>query len=140
MEAVFFRFLVLELASLLPGARVEKVFLPAPNVMTLTFYLPAGRLVPGCEAKKTVHLHARYGTGRYFLFLSGQKTAQPDRAPQAAMRLRKYLRGRRIVRVLADWPNRQLVLTLTGDGPALVLDPRSFPALADAPGTYVLEK
>jgi hypothetical protein len=133
MEAVFFRFLVLELASLLPGARVEKVFLPAPNVMTLTFYLPAGRLVPGCEAKKTVHLHARYGTGRYFLFVSGHKTAQPERAPAAAMRLRKYLRGRRVRQVVADWANRRLGLLFTGDGPALVLDPRSFPALIDTP-------
>lgn len=133
MEAVFFRFLARELAGVLPGARVEKVFLPAPNMAALALYLPVGRVVPGCEAKKTVYLHARYGTGRYFLFVSGQKTAQPDRAPAAAMRLRKYLRGRRVRRVWADWPSRRLILTFTGDGPALVLDPRSFPALADAP-------
>ena len=132
MEAVFFRFLVRELTDALPGARVEKVFLPVPNVATLTFYLPAGRIIPGCEAKKTVHLHARYGTGRYFLFLSGQKTAQPERAPAAAMRLRKYLRGRRVQQVSADWPRRRLILAFTGEGPALVLDPRSFPALVDA--------
>ncbi|WP_043638582.1 NFACT RNA binding domain-containing protein [Desulfovibrio sp. TomC] len=133
MEAVFFRSLVRELMEALPGARVEKVFLPVPNVATLTFYLPAGRVIPGCEAKKTVHLHVRYGTGRYFLFLSGQKTAQPERAPSAAMRLRKYLRGRRVRQVVADWPRRRLVLAFTGEGPALALDPRSFPVLIDAP-------
>ncbi|MHC1788711.1 NFACT RNA binding domain-containing protein [Solidesulfovibrio sp.] len=132
MEAVFFGFLARELAEFLPGARVEKVFLPVPNVVTLALYLPAGRVVPGCEGRKTVFLHARYGTGRYFLFLSGQKTAQPERAPAAAMRLRKHLRGRRVTRVAADWPHRRLVLSFTGNGPALALDPRSFPALVDA--------
>jgi len=134
MEAVFFRFLARELADGLPGARVEKVFLPAPNVLVLALYLPVNRLTSGCAAKKTVYLHVRYGTGRYFLFVSDQKTAQPDRAPEAAMRLRKHLRGRRVLRVVPDWPNRRLVLTFTGDGPGLVLDPRSFPVLADAPG------
>ena len=133
MEAVFFRFLARELAETLSGARVEKIFLPAPNVVTLALFLPAGRIVPGCEGKKTVYLHARYGTGRYFLFLSGQKTVQPDRAPAAAMRLRKHLRGRRLARVVADWPRRRLTLVPTGEGPALTLDPRSFPALGDAP-------
>ncbi len=133
MEAVFFRFLARELAEILPGARVEKIFLPAPNVLTLALFLPAGRVVPGCEGKKTIYLHARYGTGRYFLFLSGQKTVQPDRAPAAAMRLRKHLRGRRLARVVADWPRRRLTLVPAGDGPALTLDPRSFPTLGDAP-------
>lgn len=132
MEAVFFAFLAHELATVLPGARVEKVFLPVPNVITLALYLPAGRTVPGCEGRKTVFLHARYGTGRYFLFVSGQKTAQPDRAPAAAMRLRKHLRGRRVTRVSADWPRRRLLLSFSGDGPALALDPRSFPTLVDA--------
>lgn len=133
MEAVFFRVLLRELAAALPGARVEKIFLPVPNVFTLSLYLPASRIVPGCPGKKTVHLHARYGTGRFFLFLSGSKTAQPDRAPAQAMRLRKHLRGRRVQRLVPDWPNRRLTLVFTGDGPALVLDPRSFPVLAEAP-------
>jgi len=136
MEAVFFRFLARELAEALPGARVEKIFLPAPNVVTLALFLPAGRTVPGCEGKKTVYLHARYGTGRYFLFLSSLKTIQPDRAPAAAMRLRKYLRGRRLARIAVDWPNRRLTLVPTGDGPALTLDPRAFPPLADAPAPH----
>jgi len=133
MEAVFFRFLARELAEILPGSRVEKIFLPTPNVVTLALYLPYSRVATGCEGKKTVFLHARYGTGRFFLFLSTQKTMQPDRAPAAAMRLRKYLRGRRVLRVDADWPRRCLTLVLAGEGPALVLDPRSFPALAEAP-------
>ena len=133
MEAVFFRFLARELAGVLPGSRVEKIFLPSPNVITLALYLPPGHDPAGCEGKKTVYLHARYGTGRFFLFLSPQKTAQPERAPAQAMRLRKHLRGRRLTRVVADWPRRRLILVPAGEGPALVLDPRAFPALADAP-------
>jgi hypothetical protein len=139
MEAVFFQFLARELAEVLPGSRVEKVFLPAPNVITLALYIPHSREVPGCDGKKTLYLHARYGTGSYFLFLSAQKTAQPDRAPSAAMRLRKYLRGRRVARVVADWPGRRLTLVMAGEGPSLVLDPRGFPALTDRP-TQPLEE
>ncbi|WP_300157167.1 NFACT RNA binding domain-containing protein [Solidesulfovibrio sp.] len=133
MEAVFFRFLARELAALLPGCRVEKIFLPAQNVFSMALYLPAGREIPGGEGKKTVYLHARYGTGRFFLFLSPQKTVQPERAPAAAMRLRKHLRGRRVAGVLADWPHRRLTLVMAGEGPCLRLDPRSFPELCDAP-------
>lgn len=133
MEAVFFRFLARELAGVLPGGRVEKVFLPAPNVLSLALYLPPGRDIPGCAGKKTLYLHARYGTGRFFLFLSPLKTVQPDRAPEPAMRLRKHLRGRRIMGVTTDWPRRRLTLVLAGEGPSLVLDPRSFPSLVATP-------
>lgn len=133
MEALFFRFLARELAATLPGCRVEKIFAPAPNVLSLALYLPPGRELPGLAAKKTMYLHARYGTGRFFLFLSPQKTVQPERAPAAAMRLRKHLGGRRVAGVLADWPRRRLTLVAAGDGPSLVLDPRSFPELATAP-------
>lgn len=133
MEAVFFRFLARELARVLPGSRVEKIFLPSPNVISLALYMPAGCESCAAAGKKTLYLHARYGTGRFFLFLSPQKTNQPERAPAAAMRLRKHLRGRRVTGVLADWPGRRLTLVLSGEGPCLILDPRAFPALADVP-------
>ncbi|EFL52130.1 protein of unknown function DUF814 [Solidesulfovibrio fructosivorans JJ]] len=133
MEAVFFRFLARELAQALPGARVEKIFLPSPNVISLALYMPPGVAPAVTGGKKTLYLHARYGTGRFFLFLSPQKTNQPERAPAAAMRLRKHLRGRRLAGVVADWPRRVLTLVPAGEGPSLVLDPRSFPTLADAP-------
>jgi len=133
MEAVFFRFLAREMAAMLPGSRVEKIFLPSPNVISLALYIPPGREVAGCSGKKTLYLHARYGTGRFFLFLSPHKTVQPDRAPQPAMRLRKHLRGRRVLGVVTDWPRRRLTLVLSGEGPSLVLDPSSYPALVNAP-------
>lgn len=133
MEAVFFRFLARELAETLPGCRVEKVFLPSPNVLSLALYMPPGRVLAGMDGKKTLYLHARYGTGRFFLFLSPQKTVQPERAPATAMRLRKHLRGRRVAGVLSDWPRRRLTLVMAGEGPSLTLDPRAFPALVDTP-------
>jgi len=133
MEAVFFRSLARELARILPGARVEKIFLPSPNVISLALYMPPGGDPAVTVGKKTLYLHVRYGTGRFFLFLSPLKTNQPERAPEAAMRLRKHLRGRRVAGVVADWPHRVLTLVLAGEGPCLVLDPRSFPRLADAP-------
>jgi hypothetical protein len=133
MEAVFFRFLARELAALLPGCRVEKVFLPAQNIFSMALYLPPGRQAPDGSGKKTVYLHARYGTGRFFLFPSPQKTVQPERAPAAAMRLRKHLRGRRVAGVVADWRNRRLALVMAGPGPHLLLDPKGFPQLCDAP-------
>ncbi|WP_428568768.1 MAG: NFACT RNA binding domain-containing protein [Solidesulfovibrio sp. DCME] len=134
MEAVFFRFLARELAQALPGGRVEKAFAPAPNVLTLALYLPQGLALPGlATGKKTLYLHARYGTGRFFLFLSPLKTMQPERAPMTAMRLRKHLGGRRIAGALADWPDRRLTLVMAGDGPSLLLDPRAFPQLVAAP-------
>jgi len=132
MEAIFFRFLAGELTLALVGSRVEKVYLPAPNYLTLSLH-PARPLVLAGEPLKHPFLHVRYGTGRFFCFLSGLKTMQPERAPAEAMRLRKHLRGRRIVRVLADWPRRRLLLGLTGPGPGLVLDPRAFPALTEIP-------
>lgn len=133
MEAVFFRFLGREMLRALTGARIEKIYLPSPNVITVALYVPSGQDVPGHAGKRTLYLHARYGTGRFFLFLSAQKTVQPQRAPAAAMRLRKHLGGRRVATVVSDWPRRRLTLILAGDGPALVLDPQAFPDLTAAP-------
>ena len=132
MEAVFFRFLARELVIALAGARVEKVFLPSPNCLTLALH-PARPILVGEIALKNPYLHARYGTGRFFCFLSGLKTVQPAQAPAEAMRLRKHLRGRRLERLVADWPRRRLTLCPAGPGPALELDPRSVPQLDAGP-------
>ena len=73
MEAIFFRFLAGELTLALVGSRVEKVYLPAPNYLTLSLH-PARPLVLAGEPLKHPFLHVRYGTGRFFCFLSGLKT------------------------------------------------------------------
>lgn len=132
MEAVFFRYLARELAIALVGARVEKIYLPSPNCLTLALH-PARPLAIAGNCLKNPFLHVRYGTGRFFCFLSTVKTIQPERAPAEAMRLRKYLRGRRLERLLADWPRRRLILCPGGPGPGLILDPRAFPALGPVP-------
>lgn len=132
MEAVFFRFLAGEMAQALTGARVDKIYLPSPNCLTVSLQAP--RPVPVGEALlRKPYLHVRYGSGRFFCFLSALKTVQPDRAPAEAMRLRKHLRGRRLERLLADWPRRRLTLVPAGPGPALLLDPGRFPQLVEPP-------
>lgn len=131
MEAVFFRFLAGELATALVGARVEKIYLPSPNFLTLAWHAPRPLILDGTP-RHSFHLHVRYGTGRFFCFCASLKTRQPDRAPAEAMRLRKHLRGRRLERLDAEWPHRRLRLTFSGPGPALVLDPRSNPSLIEA--------
>lgn len=133
MEALFFRFLARELATILVGARLEKIFLPSPNSLCLGLFFPAPQPVAG-QLSRHGYLHVRSGSGRFFCFCSLLKTGQPLRAPAEAMRLRKHLRGRRLERVVADWPARCLVLVPSGPGPALRLDPRARPELvADPP-------
>jgi len=132
MEAIFFRFLADAMTSALVGARVQKVFMPSPNCLTVAFTLPVGIGLLGSPLAKRQYLHIRYGTGRFFCFLSPMKTVQPARPPAEAMRLRKYLDGRRVVRVAADWPRRRLFMGFSGEGPALALDPQSPPALMAA--------
>lgn len=138
MEAIFFQFFVKELRAALWGARVDKVYLPAPNYLTLALSMPY-RPQPDATVPpvKRQFLHVRYGTGRYFCFLSAMKTSQPPRAPAEAMRLRKYLCGRRIVAVADDWPQRRLLMEFSGEGPALLLDPKAQPALVPVPEAFV---
>jgi hypothetical protein len=132
MEAVFFRFLARELAAALVGARVEKIYLPSPNCLTLALFTVKPLVLEGVP-RHTCHLHVRYGSGRFFCFCSPLKTRQPLQPPAEAMRLRKHLRGRRLERLVADWPARRLLLVAAGQGPALLLDPRAAPALIEAP-------
>jgi len=132
MEAIFFRFLARELASVLVGSRVDKVYMPSPNCLTLALYIPAGGLDAVSPFPKRQYLHLHYGTGHFFCFLAPMKTAQPERAPAEAMRLRKHLGGRRVIQLVDDWPNRRLFLGFSGEGPALLLDPRAAPALVAA--------
>lgn len=132
MEAIFFHFLAEELKSVLVGARVEKVFMPSPNYLILALYIPFGADSSAVLSGKRQFLHIRYGTGRFFCFLDSMKTAQPARAPAEAMRLRKHLDGRRVIRIAADWPRRRLFFGFSGEGPALSLDPRSAPDLLAA--------
>lgn len=118
MEAHFFRRFCAELAPLLAGARVEKVYRPSADVTTFVLYT-TGR-------KQNLLLRA----GRRFplLFLSDQRPANPDNPDGLSMLLRKHLRGRRLGSVVVDWTTRRLAFPVIG-GDWLLLDLREGPSL-----------
>lgn len=87
MEANFFRHLAAELAELLPGRRVGKVFAPAEGVLTLE--------IPGPGDKR--HLLFRPAKQAGLVFLSGVKPQNPPEPPAQVMWLRKRLSGRRLL-------------------------------------------
>nr|WP_321514154.1 NFACT RNA binding domain-containing protein [uncultured Pseudodesulfovibrio sp.] len=120
MEANFFRFLGEELASLLVGRRIDKVFGPAPGIWTIKLQ----------NSGEPLHLIFRPAKSAGHLFLSAVKPANPQNAPAMAMWFRKRLRGRRILTVLTDWPHLRIALHLTprdeqGAGNFLVIDCRT---------------
>ena len=119
MDASVFRFVARELAPRIRGMRIEKVFAPLPD--TWTFSLGrVGHLVL-CTAKPVP-----------FLRLSDHKPDNPHNPSGQAMWLRKRLRDRRVLDLIADWPRRRLALELSpGEGRYLVLDLSEAPGLTD---------
>lgn len=103
MEANFFRFLAVELAPILTGRRIDKVFAPAPGIWTLKIQ----------NTGEPLHLLYRPAKSAGHLFLSTTKPANPADAPAMAMWFRKRLKGRKIIHVLADWPSLCLALSLS---------------------------
>jgi len=120
MEANFFRFLGAELASLLIGRRIDKVFAPAPGVWTLKIQ----------NSGDPLHLLFRPAKTEAHLFLSAVKPINPPNATAMAMWFRKRLRNRKIIGWKLDWPNLRLALELSPrleptSGKFLVLNARS---------------
>lgn len=115
MEANFFRHLAAELAQLLPGRRVGKIFAPAEGVLTLE--------IPGPGDKR--HLLFRPVKQAGLVFLSGVKPQNPPEPPAQVMWLRKRLSGRRLLAPLTDWPGLRLAFELSpGEGRFLLFDLR----------------
>lgn len=137
MEANFFRALGRDLARMLPGARPEKIFFPAPDVWTMALSgLSRSRFEPLPSIPK--YLLGRFGPGRSLLFFSDVKPENPARPPAEAMRLRKRLKGRRVVSVVCDWANRSLALALSPSPVSdaathLCIDPKKGLALTEGP-------
>lgn len=127
MDAHFFRCLALELGPALTGARLGKVFQPAPDVWTFETGL-----------RGAAFLVLRHGGAGGLLFATAHKPANPDSPSARCMWLRKRLRGRRVTGHAVDWLGRVLALSLTpgpqddrSDGsPWLVLDLAEGPSLA----------
>lgn len=128
VDATVFRFVAQELAAKICGVRLEKVFAPLPGCWTFDLGRP-GFLV----------VHA--GKPSPFLFLTAAKPENPPRPSGQAMWLRKRLRGRRVLDVMADWPRRRLALSLSpGEGTWLVISLSAKPMLVDAlPPEFGLE-
>lgn len=98
MDAHFFRILAAELASLLDGARLEKIYGPLPDVFTFTLFA-AG------QKRRLLFRHERK---RPFLFFDDYGLPNPPRPPAAVMRLRKYCANRRLGRAVIDFSRRRL--------------------------------
>ncbi|WP_027174544.1 NFACT RNA binding domain-containing protein [Desulfovibrio aminophilus] len=122
MEASFFRHLAAELAALLPGRRVGKIFAPADGALTLEVPAPRDRR----------HLLFRPAKQAGLLFLSAVKPTNPASPPARVMWLRKRLSGRRLLEAAVDWPNLRLAFSLSpGEGRHLLFDLRQDLRLVD---------
>jgi predicted ribosome quality control (RQC) complex YloA/Tae2 family protein len=104
MDAHFLRRLVLELTPLLAGARVEKIFHPADATDTLVLFAAGTKL----------NLVLRSGRSCPLLFPSSLRPDNPPSPPAATMRLRKYLKNKKITNVVSDWINRRFALEFAG--------------------------
>jgi hypothetical protein len=120
MESHFFRCLTREIAVLLRGRRIQKVFGPGANV--LTFDLG--------NAEGGRYLLLRHGNREPLLFLSDEKPPNPATPEAGVMWLRKRLVGRRLLEPSIDWPGRRMAWSLSGaEGGHLLLCLRSGPEL-----------
>jgi predicted ribosome quality control (RQC) complex YloA/Tae2 family protein len=120
MDASVFHFVVRELAPRVRGMRIEKVFAPLPD--TWTFSMGRAGFLVVCTGKPVP-----------FLILSAHKPENPTNPSGRAMWLRKRLKGRRVLDLVADWPRRRLALDLSaGEGRWLVLDLAAAPSLVES--------
>ncbi|WP_461209239.1 NFACT RNA binding domain-containing protein [Desulfocurvus sp. DL9XJH121] len=123
MEANFFRCLARELAPRLEGARVEKVFNPAPGVWTFKVRTSGGGSFLLNRADQRGGL----------LFLTTDKPANPERPTARCMWFRKRLSGRMLGPGVTHWPDRALALPLSrGEEGWLVLSCVAEPEIVDA--------
>lgn len=132
MEANFFRFLCRRAGQVLAGARIDKVFFPAPGLWTLSLSGLCREDFPTSGKPPKYFLGGR-ASGRFLFFLSEKKPENPFTPDAVAMWLRKRLRGRRILGAACDWPSRRLALSLSpGEFSFLLIDPLQGLKLVDA--------
>jgi predicted ribosome quality control (RQC) complex YloA/Tae2 family protein len=96
MEANFCRFLFADLAARLGGARIDKIFNPAPEVWTFTLSTPGRGIFLLFRADKKAPL----------LFTSETKPDNPKAPSAACMWFRKRLSGAALAGAVWDWPGR----------------------------------
>jgi hypothetical protein len=131
MDAAFFRFLGPELAQAMLGVRIDTVYRPAPGFWTIAFTPPVylgPEHAPEAQRFLLVRVHPQHGV----LFLSPDKPVNPASPHAQAMRLRKFLRGRKLAGFALDWPNKRLALELSpGLGRYLLLGLNTDPDILD---------
>lgn len=124
MDAHLFRRFCSALTSEIMGARMEKIYAPAPGLTV--FVLFSSRCGKG---KHFLTLSA--GNSSPLIFLSEHRIPVNAQPPAFVMRLRKYLSGERIVRAVNSWTARRLWLGFSGLSQAwLCLDLRAGPTLS----------
>ncbi len=132
MEANFFRFLCPRAGQVLAGARIDKVFFPAPGLWTLSLSGLRREDFPASGKAPKYFLGGR-ASGRFLFFFSETKPENPFTPDAVAMWLRKRLRGRRVLGAVCDWPTRRLALSLSpGEFSFLLIDPLQGLKLVDA--------
>lgn len=132
MEANFYRFLCRRAGQVLAGARIDKVFFPAPGLWTLSLSGLRREDFPAFGKAPKYVLGGR-ASGRFLFFFSEKKPENPFTPDAVAMWLRKRLRGRRVVGAACDWPSRRLALSLSpGEFAFLLIDPLQGLKLLDA--------
>lgn len=119
MDAHLFRRFCEDLLPALIGARIEKIYQVADGVLTFSLY-GLGNVQQKYFAQKTIaapvspfnaqKYYLTYKEGKdAFLFLSHSRAAVNDEPPALIMRLRKYLAGKHIKTVTANWLQRKII-------------------------------
>ena len=117
MDAHVFRRIAAELAPLITGARLYKIYSLAPETLLFIFTLK------NSAASRKFHLIFQHGRDRPALFPVPEKPQAPEHPSSEAMRLRKYFQGKHVRQVYDHWDQRTLTLDFSspaGDGPLLL--------------------
>lgn len=153
MDAHLFRRYCEELLPVLVGARFEKVYQPLDGLLIIALD-GVGRLQSNILNTKytfpyKVYLSLKEGRKFPLLFHSTSKIAVASQPTAQSMRFRKYLSGKRIERICADWLARCLYIEVQGDvylslslrdGPMLLFEkPTVFDSFLPLDGEYTVE-
>ena len=137
MDTHIFRRIAIELAPLILGARVHKIYSLAPETLLFVFTARTE------DAPRKFYLIFDHSRAHPALFPLPEKPLAPERPTAEAMRLRKHIQGRHVREVHSHWPHRALTLDFSnpaGTDPLLLIlnlaPPPGRPAviLHQAPG------
>ena len=93
---------VVELKTILPDAKVQKILMPNREEIVLSLYT---------QARGTFRLSLSADAGNCAVYLTSQSKPNPKTAPAFCMLLRKYLSSARITNVSQQGLDRVIALT-----------------------------